>query len=76
MSTGRHPGAELLLYSENFVPCHLGDPEFEHGFGWNPDLLLCLGIKTRARLPLLLYQLTNRADAGEFRLFALYLTIL
>jgi hypothetical protein len=38
------PRAELLLYSENFVLCHLGDPEFEHGLGWNPDLLLRLGI--------------------------------
>ena len=28
----------------------LGDAKFQQGFGWNPDFLLCLGIKTRARL--------------------------
>jgi hypothetical protein len=26
----------------------------EHGFSWNPELLLRLGIKARTRLPLLL----------------------
>ena len=57
--------AELLLYSENCVLCHLGDPEFEHRFGWNPDLLLRFGIKTRARLPLLFDQLA-KAGQNEF----------
>src|SRR5262245_59694987 len=48
--------------AQNRVLCHFGDSEFECGFGWNPDLLLCLGIKTRACLPLLFHQL---AKAGE-----------
>jgi hypothetical protein len=54
--------AELLLYSENRVLCHLGDSEFEHDFGWNPDLLLRLGIKTHTRRPLLFHQL---AEGGQ-----------
>jgi hypothetical protein len=63
------PTPELLLYSENRVLCHLGDSEFEHGFGWNPYLLLRFGIKTRARLPLLFDQLA-KAGQNEFsRLF-------
>ena len=61
--------AELLLYSENCVLCHLGDSEFEHGFGGNSDFLLRLGIRTRARLPLLFDQLA-KAGQNEFaRLF-------
>ena len=59
------PTTELLLYSENRVLCHLGNSEFEHGLGWNPDLLLRLGIKTRARLPLLFDQLA-KAGQNEF----------
>ena len=43
----------------------LATGEFENGFGWNPDLLLCLGIKTRARLPLLFDELAN-AGQNEF----------
>jgi hypothetical protein len=40
-----------------------------YGFGWNPDLLLRFGIKTRARLPLLFDQLA-KAGQNEFsRLF-------
>src|SRR5215469_10096800 len=54
--------AELLLNAQNRIFCHLGDSEFDNGFGWNPDLLLCLGIKTGARLSLLLHQL---AEAGQ-----------
>jgi hypothetical protein len=54
--------AELLFYSENCVLCHLSDSKFEHGFGRNPNLLLRLGIKARARLPLLFHQL---AKAGQ-----------
>ena len=61
--------AELLLYSENSVLCHLGDSEFEHGFGWNSDLLLRLGIKTRARLPLLFDQLAKAGQNELARLF-------
>ena len=57
--------AELLLYSENCVLCHLRDSEFEHGFGWNPDLLLRFGIKTRASLPLLFDKLA-KARQNEF----------
>ena len=57
--------AELLFYSENCVLCHFGDSEFEHGFGRNPDLLLRLGIKARARLPLLFHQLA-KAGQNEF----------
>jgi hypothetical protein len=58
-------GGALLLYSENCVLCHLGDSEFEHGFGWNPDFLLRLGIKAHARLPLLFDQLA-KAGQNEF----------
>ena len=64
--------AELLLYSENRVLCHLGDPEFEHGFGWNLHLLLRLGIKTRARLPLLLHQLAKTGQDKFTVLFNLF----
>ena len=57
--------AELLLNSENRVLCHLGDSEFDNGLGWNPDLLLCLGIKTRTRLSFLFHQLA-KAGQDEF----------
>jgi hypothetical protein len=57
--------AELLLCSENCVLCRLGDSEFEHGFGWNFDLLLRAGIKARARLPLLFDELA-KAGQNEF----------
>jgi hypothetical protein len=57
--------SELLFYSENCVLCHLSDSEFEHGFSWNPELLLRLGIKARTRLPLLLHQLA-KAGQNEF----------
>jgi hypothetical protein len=57
--------AELLHYSENRVLCHLGDSEFERGFGRNPDLLLRLGIKTRARFSLLIHRLA-KARQNEF----------
>jgi len=40
--------AYLLFYSENRVLCHFGNSEFQHGFGWNPNLLSRLGIKARA----------------------------
>ena len=61
--------AELLLYSENRVLCHLGDSEFERDFGWNPDLLLRLGIKTHTRRPLLFHQL---AEGGQNELTVLF----
>ena len=57
--------SELLFYSENCVLCHFSDSEFENGFGRNPDLLLRLGIKARARSPLLLHQLT-KAGKNKF----------
>ena len=57
--------SELLFYSENRVLCHFGDSELEHGFGRNPDLLLRVGIKARARPPLLFYQLA-KAGQNEF----------
>ena len=57
--------SELLFYSENCVLCHFSDSEFENGFGRNPDLLLRLGIKARARLPLLFHQLA-KARQNEF----------
>ena len=56
---------ELPFYPENCVLCHLGDSEFEHRFGRNPDLLLRLGIKARARLPLLFHQFA-KARQNEF----------
>ena len=43
----------------------LATGEFEHGFGRNPDLLLRVGIKARARRPLLFYQLA-KAWQNEF----------
>lgn len=57
--------SQLLFYSENCVLCHFGDSEFEHGFGRNPDLLLRLGIKARARPPLLFHQFA-KAGQDEF----------
>ena len=57
--------SELLFYSDNCVICHFGDAEFEHGFSQNPDLLLDVGIKARARLPLLFHQLA-KAGQNEF----------
>ena len=51
--------SELLFYSENRVRGHFSDSEFENGFGRNPDLLLRLGIKARARFSLLLHQLAK-----------------
>ena len=57
--------SQLLFYSENCLLCHFGDSEFEHGFGRNPDLLLRLGIKARARPPLLFHQFA-KAGQDEF----------
>ena len=56
---------ELLLGPENRVLCDLGDSEFERGFSWNLDLLLRLGIKAGADLPLLFDQLA-KAGQDEF----------
>src|SRR6516225_8502224 len=53
------------FYSKNRVHCHFGNSKFEHGFGRNPDLLLCLGIKARACFSLLLHQLA-KARQNEF----------
>ena len=49
----------LLLYPQNPVLSGLGHTKFDHGLGWNLDLLLRLGIKARARLPLLFDQLAK-----------------
>ena len=57
------------FYSKNRVLCHFGNSKFEHGFGRNPDLLLRVGIKARARPPLLFYQL---AKAGQDKLAVLF----
>src|SRR3977135_3903950 len=51
------PPPKLLLYSENCVLSRLGNSEFNDGLGWNPDLLLRLGVEARSRFPLLLHQL-------------------
>jgi hypothetical protein len=69
-ATSKTPkGSELLLYAEHCVLCRLSDSEFEHGFGWNLDLLLSLGIKPCACHPLLFDQLA-KARQNEFtRLF-------
>jgi hypothetical protein len=53
------PYSRLLLYPQNRVLYSLGDSEFDDGLGWNLDLLLRLGIKARAGLPFLLYQLAK-----------------
>jgi hypothetical protein len=51
--------AGLLLYPQNRILCRLGDSEFDDSLGRNLDLLLCLRIKARARLPLLLHELAK-----------------
>ena len=50
---------ELFLDPQNRILCRLGDSEFDYGLGWNFDLLLRLGIETRAGLPLLLHELAK-----------------
>ena len=60
---------ELFFYSENRVLCHFGDSEFEHGFGWNPDLLLRLGVESRPRFSFLLHQLPK---AGQYKFAGLF----
>ena len=55
----------LLLYPQNRVLCGLGNSKFYDGLGWNLHLLLRLGIKTRACLPLLFDHLT-KARQNEF----------
>ena len=55
----------LLLYPQNPVLSGLGHTKFDDGLGWNLDLLLRLGIKARARLPLLFHQLA-KAGQNEF----------
>jgi hypothetical protein len=56
---------ELLFLLRELWPLPLWRLGIEHGFGWNPDLLLRLGIKARARLPLLFHQLA-KAGQNEF----------
>ena len=57
--------AELLFYPENCVLCHLCDSEFDDGLGWNPDLLLRLGVEARPRFSFLFHQLP-KAWQDEF----------
>jgi hypothetical protein len=64
-NTSQSHSIQSLLHPENRVLRRLGDAEFNHGFGWKPDLLLGLGIKTRACLPLLFDQLA-KAGQNEF----------
>src|SRR4029077_443453 len=59
------PAPELLFDAENRVLCDLCDSEFESCFGRNLDLQLRLGIKARARFPLLFNQLA-KARQDEF----------
>ena len=62
----------LLLYPQNRVLCGLGNTKFDDGLGWNLDLLLRLWIKARARLPLLLHQLTKTGQDKFAVLFNLF----
>jgi hypothetical protein len=61
--------AILLLHPQNPVFCRLCDSEFDDCLGWNPDLLLRLRIKARARFPLLLYEL---AKTGQDKFAVLF----
>jgi hypothetical protein len=63
----------LLLYPQNPVLCGFGNTKFDHGLGWNFDLLLRLWIKTRARFPLLLHQLAETGQDKFSFLFDLFI---
>jgi hypothetical protein len=62
LRSGTH---RTTFYSENRVLRRLGNSEFDHCLGRDPDLLLRLGINARARLSLLLHQLA-KAGQNEF----------
>jgi hypothetical protein len=64
--------ARLLLYSQNRVLYRLGDSEFDDGFGWNLDLLLCIRIEAYAGLPFLLYELAKTGQDKFAVLFDLF----
>src|SRR5258708_20805152 len=64
--------ARLLLYPKNRIFCRLGDAKFDDGLGCNFDFLLRLWIKARARLPLLLHQLTKTGQDKFAVLFNLF----
>jgi hypothetical protein len=68
MSSIIHP-FRLLLCPQNRVLRRLRDSEFDDGFGWNLDPLLCLGIYPGACFPLLLHKL---AETGQDK-FAVFL---
>src|SRR5258705_13625437 len=61
--------ARLLLYPKNRVFCRLGDSEFNDGLGWDLDFLPRRRIKARARLPLLLHQLSK---TGQYKFTVLF----
>ena len=52
----------LLFHTENRILCRIGAAKFDDGFGRNLNLLLRLGIKPGARLPLLLYEFPKSRD--------------
>ena len=64
--------SELLLCPENRILCRLGDSEFDDSLGWNPDLLLRLGIEACTCLPFLLYQLAKTRQDEFAVLFNLF----
>jgi len=41
----------------------LATGEFDDGLGWNPDLLLRLGVESRPRISFLLHQLAKAGQA-------------
>src|SRR5208283_4824788 len=47
--------SKLLLYPKNSVLCRFGNPELDDCLSWDPDLLLCLGVETHPRFPLLFH---------------------
>ena len=70
--SNRDKAPRLLLNPQNPILCGFGNTKFDHGLGWNLDLLLRLWIKTRTRFPLLLHQLAETGQdkfAGLFNLF-------
>jgi hypothetical protein len=58
---------------QNGILCDLGNTKFDNGLGWNLDLLLRLGIKTRARFPLLLHQFAETWQDKFAVLFDLFI---
>jgi hypothetical protein len=64
--------SRLLLCPENSLLCGFGNSEPDDGLGWDPDLLLRLGVETHPRFPLLFHQFP-KAGQDEFAvLFSLF----